>query len=213
MLDLAARQEIIDGARAMEAAGFAPNKSGNISRRVADGFLITPAALPYSSLAAPDVIGVGLRDGRADGPHPPSSEWAMHAAVYRARADAVAVVHTHSPHATALSTTRRGIPAIHYMIALAGGDVRCAEYATFGTEALAENSLTALTDRRAALLANHGVIALGSSVASALAVAAEVENLARQYLLILSAGLTPTLLDDVELSVVIGKFKSYRRSD
>ena len=135
----------------------------------------------------------------------------MHAAIYARRHDAVGIVHTHSPRATALACAGRGIPPFHYMIALAGGDIRCMPYATFGTAELAESAVRGLEGRRATLLGNHGVIAIGSSLKEAHAVAVEVENLASEYLAMLSAGLEPSLLDEVELARVIGKFSDYGR--
>jgi L-fuculose-phosphate aldolase len=135
----------------------------------------------------------------------------MHAAIYARRPDATAIVHTHSPRATSLACAGRGIPPFHYMIALAGGDIRCMPYATFGTAELAETAVRGLEGRRATLLGNHGVIAIGSSLAEAHAVAVEVENLASGYLAMLSAGLEPRLLDDEELARVIDKFSDYGR--
>ena len=135
----------------------------------------------------------------------------MHAAVYRARPEVQAIVHTHSPHATALACAGRGIPPFHYMIALAGGDVRCMPYATFGTAELAESAVLGLAGRRATLLANHGVIAVGSTLNAAHAVAIEVENLAVEYLAMLAAGLEPVLLSEAELQRVVDKFADYGR--
>ena len=135
----------------------------------------------------------------------------MHAAIYAHRPDARAVVHTHSPRATALACAGRGIPPFHYMIALAGGDIRCMPYATFGTPELADSAVRGLEGRRATLLGNHGVITCGSSLHEAHAVAVEVENLATEYLAQLAAGLEPMLLDDAELERVIGKFADYGR--
>lgn len=135
----------------------------------------------------------------------------MHASVYAGRPDAAAIVHTHSPHATALACAGRGIPPFHYMIALAGGDIRCMPYATFGTSELADAAVRGLAGRRATLLANHGVIAIGSSLREAHSVAIEVENLATQYLAMLAAGIEPVLLDDTELQQVIDKFSDYGR--
>ena len=135
----------------------------------------------------------------------------MHAAIYRARADVNAIVHTHSPRATALACAGLGIPPFHYMIALAGGDVRCMPYATFGTDELAANAVRGLEGRRAALLANHGVIAVGPTLQVARAVALEVENLAGQWLTLRAAGLEPRLLDAEELARVIEKFAGYGR--
>ena len=213
MHDIDPRQHIIDVTHALDAAGMVPNKSGNVSVRTADGYVITPAGIPYGALRAADLVALAL-DGTApaNGPRP-SSEWQMHAAIYRARADVHAIVHTHSPHATALASAGRGIPPFHYMIALAGGDIRCMPYATFGTVELAQSAVRGLDGRRACLLANHGVIAVGATLARAHSVAIEVENLAREYLLLLAAGLEPRLLDDAELDRVIGKFTGYGRLD
>ena len=135
----------------------------------------------------------------------------MHAAIYRARADVHAVVHTHSPHATALACAGLGIPPFHYMIALAGGDVRCMPYATFGTAELAANAVRGLEGRRAVLLSNHGVIAVGPTLHVARAVALEVENLAGQWLALRAAGLEPKLLGPDELTRVVEKFAAYGR--
>jgi L-fuculose-phosphate aldolase len=137
----------------------------------------------------------------------------MHAAIYSARPEVAAIVHTHSPRATALACAGRGLPPFHYMIALAGGEVRCMPYATFGTEALAQQAVEGLAGRRAVLLANHGVIAVGASLARAQAVAVEVENMAGQYLDLLAAGVAPQLLDEQELQRVIAKFGDYGRLD
>ena len=135
----------------------------------------------------------------------------MHAAIYRARADVNAIVHTHSPHATALACAGLGIPPFHYMIALAGGEVRCMPYATFGTAELAGNAVLGLDGRRATLLANHGVIAVGPTLQVARAVALEVENLAGQWLALRAAGLEPKLLEPDELTRVVAKFADYGR--
>lgn len=204
------RQEIVSVAQAIDRAGFCPSKSGNVSARFGDGLLITPSGLPYAQTKPEDLIHLGLDGTVQSGSRKPSSEWPFHVAIYRARPDAQAIVHTHSPRATALSSTRRGIPAFHYMIALCGGaDVRCADYATFGTPELAENAVKALDGRKAVLLANHGVIALGQTLAGAHAIVAEVENLAGQYLDILAAGLEPVILNAAEMERVGAKFAGY----
>jgi L-fuculose-phosphate aldolase len=135
-----------------------------------------------------------------------------HAAVYRARPEVQAVVHTHSPRATALSCARRGIPPFHYMVLLAGGEVRCADHATFGTEALAGNAIAALEGRRAVLLANHGVVACGATLTAAVALAFEIENLAGQYLDLLAAGLQPVLLNARDLAEAAAQFGGYGRA-
>ncbi len=207
------REEIVGAARALDALGFMPGKSGNVSCRTPGGFLITPSGLPYAGMGPGDLVEVAADGAVLDGARRrPSSEWRLHAAVYAARPEAAAVVHTHSPMATALSCAREGIPPFHYMIALAGGtDVRCAPYATFGTEALAANCVAALKGRRAALLANHGVVAFGASLAAARALAEEVENLARQYLALRAAGLAPVLLTAAEMDEVAAGFADYAR--
>lgn len=204
------REEIVAVAQAIDLAGFCPSKSGNVSARFGDGLLITPSGLPYARTTPADLIHLSLDGTVLSGSRKPSSEWPFHVAIYQARPDAQAIVHTHSPRATALSSTRRGIPAFHYMIALCGGaDVRCADYATFGTPELAENAVKALDGRKAVLLANHGAIALGGSLAGAHQIVAEVENLAGQYLDILAAGLEPVILDEAEMARVSAKFAGY----
>jgi len=205
------RAEIVEVAQGLDAMGLMPNKSGNVSCRVAGGFCITPAAVPYRELTVDSIAQVSYGvEPTGDGARP-SSEWRMHGAIYGARPDATAIVHTHSPQATALACAGRGIPPFHYMIALAGGDVRCMPYATCGTAELAATAVQGLEGRRAALLANHGVIAVGPSLRVAHAVALEVENLAGAYLRMLAAGLTPQLLATAELQKVIEKFAGYGR--
>lgn len=208
----ALRESLIATALAMEKAGFAVAKSGNVSCRSGGSMLITPSGLPYAATTPDDLVALSL-DGT---PHvagrTPSSEWRFHAAVYRARPEAQAIVHTHSPKATALSSARRGIPAFHYTVALAGGsDIRCAEYATFGTQDLADHAVRALEGRRAVLLANHGVIAFGATLEAAFMLATEVESLAGRYLALLAAGLEPVLLDEDEMQRVAAQFARYGR--
>ena len=204
------REEIVAVAQAIDRAGFCPSKSGNVSARFRDGLLITPSGLPYAQTKAEDLIYVALDGTVLSGSRKPSSEWPFHTEIYKARPDAQAIVHTHSPRATALSCARRGIPAFHYMIALCGGaDVRCADYATFGSPELAANAVRALEGRKAVLLANHGVIALGATLAGAHTIVAEVENLAGQYLDLLASGLEPVILDAAEMARVSEKFAGY----
>jgi L-fuculose-phosphate aldolase len=203
---------IIAAARALDALGFMPGKSGNVSCRTARGCLITPAGLPYAETTPADLVEVAPDGSVLAGQRRPSSEWRLHTAIYAARPEAGAVVHTHSPFATALACARQGIPPFHYMIALGGGpDIPCSAYATFGTAALAEACVAALAGRRAALLANHGSVALGATLAGAQALAMEVENLARQYLTLRAAGLAPVLLDSAELGAVFAQFGDYGR--
>ena len=205
------REEIIAVSQALDRAGLVPNKSGNVSCRSPGGFLITPAGVPYRDLTPERIVALGPEGEPGAGGARPSSEWRMHAAIYAQRPDVSAIVHTHSTRATALACAGRGIPPFHYMIALAGGDIRCVPYATFGTSDLAESALRGLAGRRATLLANHGVMAVGASLREAYSVAVEVENLAGQYLALLAAGLQPLLLSDGELQKVIGKFQDYGR--
>jgi len=205
--------EIVRIAQAMEGAGFAPTKSGNVSARWRDGLLITPSGLPYAAMTPEDLVAIDLDGGIRAGERKPSSEWPLHTSIYRARPDAQAIVHTHSPRATALACARRGIPAFHYMIAFCGGaDIRCADYATFGTQALADNAVAAIRGRKAALLASHGVIALGTTLEGAYAIAGEVENLAGQYLDILAAGLEPVILDEADMERVSEGFLRYGKA-
>jgi L-fuculose-phosphate aldolase len=207
----ARRKEVIAVAQALDAAGLVPNKSGNVSCRSVGGFLITPAGVPYRELKPGDLVELAVEGSPPASGRRASSEWRMHAAVYAVRPDAAAIVHTHSPRATALACAGRGIPAFHYMIALAGGDIRCMPYATFGTAELAVTAVQGLAERRATLLGNHGVLAIGSSLKEAQAVALEVENLATEYLAMLAAGLDPVLLSDEELQRVIDRFTDYGR--
>ncbi|GGK36190.1 class II aldolase/adducin family protein [Salinarimonas ramus] len=205
------RARIVRVAQAMDQAGFCPTKSGNVSARVGDGLIITPSGLPYAETTPADLVAIAL-DGRArdEGSRRPSSEWPFHTEIYKARPDVHAIVHTHSPKATALACARRPIPAFHYMVAYCGGrDIRVADYATFGSADLAANAVAALEGRKAALLANHGVIAAGATLEGALAIAGEVENLAGQYLALLAAGLDPVILDDDEMARVAAKFSGY----
>jgi L-fuculose-phosphate aldolase len=208
---LDSHEAIIAVARALDSAGLVPNKSGNVSCRTPGGFLITAAGVPYAGMTAAQVVAVGLDGEPEHGRARPSSEWRMHLAIYERRPDVSAIVHTHSPRATALACAGRGIPPFHYMIALAGGEVRCMPYATFGSAELAETALQGLEGRRATLLANHGVVAVGESLRQAHSVAVEVENLAGQYLDMLAAGLVPRLLDGLELERVVAKFTDYGR--
>jgi L-fuculose-phosphate aldolase len=208
----ALRESLIATALAMDRAGFGVAKSGNVSCRWRDGMLITPTGLAYAAMTPDDLVTLALDGTPRAASQMPSSEWRFHAAVYLARPEAQAIVHTHSPQATALSSARRSIPAFHYSVALAGGtDIRCAEYATFGTQQLADNAVRALESRRAVLLANHGVIAFGPTLDSAFLLAAEVESLAGRYLVLLAAGLEPVLLDDKEMQRVAAQFARYGR--
>ncbi|WP_339947647.1 class II aldolase/adducin family protein [uncultured Albimonas sp.] len=200
--DLALRQSIVDHCRGMNASGFNQGTSGNISVRRDKAMLITPSGVPYEAMTPAMIARMPLSGGRdeAEGPLAPSSEWRFHRDILRARPEVGAVVHAHSPYATALAMTRRGIPASHYMVALFGGeDVRCADYATFGTQALSDHALAALAGRSACLLANHGMLACGPTLEKAMALAVELEALARQHHLALQIG-GPALLSPRQMA-------------
>lgn len=208
------RSRIIAFARQLEPAGLSVNRSGNISARCSDGFLITPTGMVYERLDPSDIVLVSLDGAVGEGQRVPSSEWRFHLAVYQDRPEIGAVVHCHSTHATALACTGRDIPAFHYMVAAAGGDsIACAPYATFGGEALARNVAAALSGgRRACLMANHGQLACGADLDAAFALAKEVEELARQYVLALQIG-EVKLLDPAEMARVLTAFETYGRQN
>jgi L-fuculose-phosphate aldolase len=206
------RRKVIDTARAMNDADINVNKSGNVSARctrgVQHGFIVTPTGVPYHELDLNDLVFVTLA-GAATGSQAPSSEWRFHRDIYAARPEFAAIVHTHSAYATALACHGRGLPAFHYMVALAGGaDIRCAPYATFGTQELSNHVRAALADRRACLLAHHGVVSCGDTLDQALALAIEVEHLARTYLAACALG-EPPRLDATEMERVLQRFESY----
>ncbi len=207
------RQAIIAGCRELARRGLNPGTAGNVSvRRDARGFFVSPTGMAYDVLEPADVPLVSF-DGHWFGRRRPSSEWRFHRDILEAREEVNAVVHTHSLKATALACTERGIPAFHYMVAVAGGaDIRCAPYRTFGSQALSAAALEALAGRRACLLAHHGVIALGADVAGALALAGEVEDLAAKYCAALAVGEVSTL-DAIEMARVVEKFRTYGRQD
>ncbi len=204
------RQAIVAACRAMNALGINQGTSGNIGVRHGDVMLISPSAVPYEDMAAEQIAAMPLAgDGAWSGPLPPSTEWRMHRAILRARPEMGAVVHGHPPFATALAIARREIPPCHYMIAAFGGaTIRCAPYATFGTEELAHHALAALDGRNACLLANHGVVVCGPTLARTMWLAVELETLARQYFHTLLIG-GPTLLPGAAIAATAEKLGSY----
>jgi len=210
MKHLKLRRAIIATAQRMNGLGINQGTSGNVSARAGSGILITPSGVPYEALRPADLVEMNFDGGwecSVAGRYP-SSEWRFHLDVLRARPEFGALVHVHSIHATALACQRRGIPSFHYMVAAAGGNsIRCAPYATFGTVKLSRNALKALEGRRACLLANHGVIACGKDLESALALAVEVETLAAQYTQALQTG-RPKILPEAEMKRVLIKFKA-----
>ncbi|MSR02654.1 MAG: class II aldolase [Gemmatimonadetes bacterium] len=210
MTDEAERNLVVAAARRTATLGLTHGTSGNVSCRTPDGMLITPSGISYDGLESADVVAMAL-DGTIapGGRRRPSSEWRIHARLYQARPDAGAVVHGHSPAASAVACLGRGLPSFHYMIAIAGGDsVPGTGYALFGTEALAALAAAAMRDRWACLLAHHGLLAAGTTLDHAMAVAAEVEFLADLYLRLLPLG-EPARLDPEQMRAVIDRFRSY----
>jgi L-fuculose-phosphate aldolase len=201
-------QQLIDTCLAMNAAGINQGSAGNISLRFEDGFLITPSGLAYDRLQPDDIVLVAL-DGNCKDRMKPSSEWRMHRDIYLKRPEAGAVLHAHPTFATALSCLRLDIPAFHYMVAVAGGsDIRCADYALFGTQQLSDHMLSALDGRRACLLGTHGMICFHDNLEKALWLGIEVETLARQYWHACQAG-NPVILSAEQMQEVIEKFADY----
>ncbi|WP_028803327.1 class II aldolase/adducin family protein [Streptomyces sp. 142MFCol3.1] len=202
-------EELVATARRTVADGLVVGTSGNVSVRVGDTVLVTPTGVPYDRLAPEDVVGVGLDGRQVLGSLLPTSELPMHLAVYRAT-DAVAVVHTHAAHATAVSTLVPELPLIHYMAGALGGPVRVAPYATYGTAELAENMLGALDGRTACLLQNHGTVAHGASLSQAYDRTAQLEWMSRVWLLAASVpGLTPNLLTPAQVTRAGEHLKTY----
>lgn len=202
------RHAVVDAARHLVRHGLNEGTTGNVSVRCGDGFLITPSGVPAEALRPAEVVRMDL-DGSWSGDMKPSSEWRIHRDILVSRPDVNAIVHAHAPFCTTLAVLRMGIPAFHYMVAAAGGrDIRCAGYATFGTQELSDLAMAALDGRRACLLANHGMIATGANLPLALALAVEVESLAEQYWRALQIG-QPVILPDAEMDMVIDKFKGY----
>lgn len=206
--DVLAR-EIIDSCLEMTRLGLNQGTAGNISVRYQGGMLITPTGTPYERLTEANIVFVDA-DGQFEEGKIPSSEWRFHQAVYQARPDANAVVHNHAVHCTAVSILNRPIPAIHYMIAVGGGNsIPCAPYATFGSKKLSEHVFEVMKDRKATLLQHHGLIACEENLQKALWLAHEVEVLARLYLTTLAIVDPVPVLPDEEIAIVLEKFKSY----
>lgn len=210
MSDRALKSVVLATARAMNAERLNRGAAGNVSVRHRDGFLITPTGMAYDACVPEDVVLVGL-DGTPQGRRKPSSEWRFHRDIYTARPEAGAIVHAHAPFAVSLACMGCDIPAFHYMVARFGGsDVRCAAYATFGTQELSDAVLVALQDRRACLMAHHGLVVFGSDLDDALALAVELEALCEQYWRVLQIG-GPRLLPADEMARVLAAFRDYGR--
>ena len=217
MKNLDKRNQIIEYSLKLNSTNLSPLRSGNISLRARenenDGYLITPSGKKYETLKPVDIVFMDLNDEveNNDSVNNPSSEWRFHRDIYVNKKDAQAIVHAHSPHATAVSSHGKPIPPFHYMIALAGGeDIKCAEYATFGTKELSNNVIKALENRSACLMSNHGQVAFGKNLEGAFELAQEIENICHQYTITLKLG-KPKILSFEEMKKVLDKAKNYKK--
>ena len=217
MKNLDQRNKIIEYSLKLNSTNLSPLRSGNISIRSKeaekDGYLITPSGKKYESLKPEDIVFMGLNEEekKNGSENKPSSEWRFHRDIYINKKNAEAIVHAHSPHATAVSSHGKSIPPFHYMIALAGGeDIKCAEYATFGTDELSSNIIKALENRSACLMSNHGQVAFGKNLDQAFELAQEIENICHQYTIALKLG-KPKILSFEEMKKVLEKAKDYKK--
>ena len=216
MKNLDQRNQIIEYSLKLNSTNLSPLRSGNISLRGKEGdkegYLITLSGKKYETLKPEDIVFMGLNeDEKNDTTNEPSSEWRFHRDIYKNKKEARAIVHAHSLHATAVSSHGKSIPPFHYMIALAGGDdIKCAEYATFGTEELSNNVIKALENRSACLMSNHGQVAFGKNLEDAFELAQEIENICHQYTIALKLG-QPKILSFEEMKKVLDKAKNYKK--
>ena len=217
MRNLEQRNQIIEYSLKLNSTNLSPLRSGNISIRTKedekDGYLITPSGKKYETLKPEDIVFMCLNEDAENevSSNKPSSEWRFHRDIYLNKKEAQAIVHAHSPHATAVSSHGKTIPPFHYMIALAGGeDIKCAEYATFGTEELSKNVINALRERSACLMSNHGQVAFGKNLEDAFELAQEIENICHQYTIALKLG-QPKILSFEEMKKVLDKAKNYKK--
>ena len=217
MKNLDQRNQIIEYSLKLNSTNLSPLRSGNISIRVnednKEGYLITPSGKKYETLKTEDIVFMCLNENtdKTDQNNKPSSEWRFHRDIYLNKKSALAIVHAHSPHATAVSSHGKTIPPFHYMVALAGGeDIKCAEYATFGTEELSNNVIKALENRSACLMSNHGQVAFGKNLEITFELAQEIENICQQYIIALKIG-EPKILSFKEMKKVLDKAKDYKK--
>ena len=217
MKNLDKRNKIIEFSLKLNSTNLSPLRSGNISLRSeengTDGYLITPSGKKYETLKPEDIVFMGLNEEVENNnlTNKPSSEWRFHRDIYVNKQVAQAIVHAHSPHATAVSSHGKAIPPFHYMIALAGGDdIKCAEYATFGTEEISKNVIKALENRSACLMSNHGQVAFGKNLDDAFELAQEIENICHQYTSALRLG-QPKILSFEEMKKILDKAKNYKK--
>ena len=214
------KEEVIKFAQKLNSTNLSPLRSGNVSARSTinnvEGFLITPSGIKYELLKETDIVFLELNKEYDflkifNSGLNPSSEWRFHQDIYLKKKEAKAIVHAHSPHATAVSAHGKSIPAFHYMIALAGGeDIKCSEYATFGTKELSQNIIKALEKRKACLMSNHGQVAFGQNLKQAFELAEEVENICHQYINTIKLG-EPKILSFTEMQKILEKIKSYKK--
>ena len=206
--ETALRLQLVAALQRLDALGLNRGSTGNLSHRLGEGMLITPTGMGAADCGPGDLVWLGF-DGRRRGAWQPSSEWHFHQALYAARPELHAVVHTHPTHATALACLRRPLPAFHYMVAVAGGDdVRCAPYHLFGTPELSQAVVQAMERRTACLLATHGLVSAGATLREAMKVTLEIESLCDSYLRALAVG-EPALLSEAEMAAVIERFRGY----
>jgi L-fuculose-phosphate aldolase len=209
------KAEVIKYSKKLNITNLSTLRSGNISVRAkekgVEGFYITPSGMKYVSLKIKDIVFVSLKGIFDKKKSKPSSEWRFHQDIYVNKKEAKAIVHAHSTCATAVSSHQKNIPAFHYMVAVAGGeDLKCTKYATFGTKQLSRNILTALKNRTACLIANHGQVAFGDNLEKTFELAQEIENICHQYINALRIGI-PKILSKKEMKIVLGKFKNYKK--
>ena len=210
------KQKIIKFAKNLNITNLSPLRSGNLSIRYnlknkAEGFLITPSGKKYDDISIKDIVFVSLKGEYDKKGLEPSSEWRFHQDIYINQNNCNAIVHAHSINAIALSSHRINIPAFNYMVAVAGGfDIKCAEYETFGTRKLSKNILSALRNRSACLIGNHGQIAFGENLEKTFELAQEIENICHQYINAIRIGI-PKILSKKEIKIVLGKFKNYKK--
>ncbi len=215
------KKQIIEYAQKLNSTNLSPLRSGNVSLRVTqndvEGFLLTPSGKRYEELVPEDIVFLALKEKYDNlklfnSSLNPSSEWRFHQDIYLKKKEAKAIVHAHSPHATAVSAHGKSIPAFHYMVALAGGDdIKCAEYATFGTTELSANIIKALEKRKACLMSNHGQVAFGVNLKQAFELAEEVENICHQYIIALKIG-NPKILSYADMQKILEKIKHYKKA-
>ena len=215
------KKEVIKYAQKLNSTNLSPLRSGNVSVRAIEnneeGFYITPSGKKYETLKEEDIVFLKLNEEKNfltwfNSGKNPSSEWKFHQDIYINKREARAIVHAHSPHATAVSSHGKPIPAFHYMVALAGGeDIKCSDYATFGTIELSQNILRALQNRKACLMSNHGQVAFGQNLSSAFELSEELENICHQYIIALKLG-NPKILSKAEMEKILDKVKNYKSS-